>query len=329
LFDIYRFDVDYGGVGLSDGVPDSALSLATPEERELLATWVREALPSGDDFSTTFARQEYGAFLLELLADRLDDEAFIRISRETGRTNDLVDRLLSLGRTDEAVAAAEQTQDYALLQLAPVFVEHGQAALAERLIAARAATSEDYRLAEWMMQQRRSAGDTAGALEWAIRVFRQQPFLERYKEVRELARSQGTWEAVRPEIMEVLKQHPSILVQVYLDEGEIDAALAALPTLATAYAIHYYDNALHLQVARAAEETRPQAAIEIYTQFAERLIAQQGRDNYKQAARLLTSVRDLDRRIGQEDAWKRYLDDLRGRNRRLRALKEELTAAGL
>ena len=84
-----------------------------------------------------------------------------------------------------------------------------------------------------------------------------------------------------------------------------------------------------LEVANAAEETRPRAALELYQQHAESLIAQQGRQNYQQACRYLATVRRLYERLGESEAWARYIADLRERNRRLRALMEELAAAGL
>src|SRR5947199_7717003 len=62
LFAVYHFDVDYGGIGLGDGVPDLVLEHATAEERRVVAGWVREALPQGTDWSATFHRQIYGGF---------------------------------------------------------------------------------------------------------------------------------------------------------------------------------------------------------------------------------------------------------------------------
>ena len=84
-----------------------------------------------------------------------------------------------------------------------------------------------------------------------------------------------------------------------------------------------------LEVAKAAEETRPRAALELYQQHAEGLIAQQGRQNYQQACRYLTKVRRWYEQLGESEAWARYIADLRERNRRLRALMEELAAARL
>ncbi len=98
------------------------------------------------------------------------------------------------------------------------------------------------------------------------------------------------------------------------------------------------------EVAKAAEETRPHAAIkiyqqeteklinargEIYQQEAEKLINARGRENYQTACSYLTSMRTLYEKINASDQWTSYITGLRDRNRGLRALKEELVRAGL
>lgn len=84
-----------------------------------------------------------------------------------------------------------------------------------------------------------------------------------------------------------------------------------------------------LQVARAAEEARPREAIELYRQSAERLIALRGRQNYQEACKYLAKMRALYEKLGEGEAWTTYITALREQNRNLRALKEELAAAGL
>ena len=56
----------------------------------------------GDDYH----RRAHGRFLLELESDDLDDDAFLGICRESGLMTELVDRLLTLGRLDEAMSEA-------------------------------------------------------------------------------------------------------------------------------------------------------------------------------------------------------------------------------
>ncbi len=150
LFEIYRFDVDCGGIGLGEAAPDLILEHATGEEMRAVAGWVRAAMARGNSRGGNFHRQMHGRFLLDLEMADLDDDAFLIICRESGLEVDLVERLLTLGRLDEAISEAELTGDYQLLVLADIFLEHGCAESMEPLLVRRIETSQDRRLVEWL-----------------------------------------------------------------------------------------------------------------------------------------------------------------------------------
>jgi uncharacterized Zn finger protein len=340
LFAALRSDFDFGGLGLSDAVPGLIAEQATPDERRLLAGWVREAIPTSSREPTAWRRQAYGELLLELEEESLDDEAFLRICRETGRWQDLVGRLLALGRADEAVAVAERAGDHELPGLADLFVQHGHGDLAERLTCDRLEATRDPGLPRWLQGYYAGLGDTAAALTMAERVFRTQPGLGGYREMRRLAEPLGRWEKIRTQALGFLERErlAELLIRVHLEEGEIDRAIEAVEssrrsTTAFGYGLGYaapgVGAALALEVARAAEATRPRAALAIYQQEAERLIGQRGRENYAAASRLLERMRGLYTGLGELGAWEAYISELRERNRSLRALKEELAAARL
>lgn len=90
LFEIYRHDVDCGGIGLGEAAPVLILEHASDGEKRVVAGWVRAAMGSGDDYH----RRAHGRFLLELESDDLDDDAFLGVCRESGLMTELVDRLL-------------------------------------------------------------------------------------------------------------------------------------------------------------------------------------------------------------------------------------------
>ena len=70
-------------------------------------------------------------------------------------------------------------------------------------------------------------------------------------------------------------------------------------------------------------------ALEIYRRHAERIAEQRARADYGLACRFLERVRALYTRLGEPEAWERYIDGFRDRTRTLRALKAELADAGL
>lgn len=66
LFHVYRWNVDAGGYGIGDDVPDRILELASLEERRGVAEWVHSALPSEDSWSDDYA--EAANYLLRVRA---------------------------------------------------------------------------------------------------------------------------------------------------------------------------------------------------------------------------------------------------------------------
>ncbi len=328
LFDIYRFDVDFGGVGLGEAAPDLILAHATEEEKGAIAGWVRAAMPRGESWTDGYHRRVYGRFLLDLEMAHLNDDSFLGICRECGLLAELVDRLLTLGRLEDAVAEADSAGDYDLLTLADIFREHGCARMVEPLLAKRTEASRDNRLAEWLKERYMERGEPAEALALAGRLLERRPHLAGYQEVRELSRALGVWQESRQQLLDRWSTagEYGLLTDVYLEEGEIDLALRSVNRRRTG-SLHGVDQLI--RVAQAASETHPQAALDIYRQQAEILIEARGRDNYRQACAYLIRVRDLYRRLSQESVWTGFIAGLRERHRRLPALKEELSKAGL
>ena len=341
LFTAYNFDVKAGGIGVGEEAPDILLKHASPDERRMIAGWVREeiARPDNSGWGTRFRDQWYGGFLLDLEADDLDDEAYLRVCRETGRIGDAVERLLTLGRLEEATRDAEREGDYDLMRMADIFVQHGHYIEAEKMIRHRSKTSSDTRLLDWLKKYYLARNDKVSALDMALELFyKQPPVLAYYQEIRLLAKMLDRWEDLRPKIMAYLKktQNNYLVIQVALDEGDIVEALVLLRTSqargnTTAYGSGYFYgySSIEIEVAKAAEATLPRESIEIYQKHIERLISQRGRGSYQQACQYLLRVRDLYKNLGEHEKWTTYLTTLQEKNRMLRALKEELQNAGL
>lgn len=328
LFEVYLEDLRLGGYDLGGDLPEKIAHYASEAERARVAAWVREAMPQGNDFSERFRREAMGRFLLELHGGELDDETFLRICRESGRVKDLVERLLLLGRVEEALQEAAQAEDHELLALAELFVQQGHGEKVHPLIEARAAQypPEQYhawrdRLNAWLRDWARRQSDFSRALELTEAMFWQHPHFHSYRELRHDAERAGRWPTVRIGLLKRLEKarHHWLLTEIHLHEGEVAAALASVEKV--------HGGALAIRVAEAAEADYPEKALALYLKETHKLIEARGRENYQQAARYLVRVRDLHERLGRD--WKGYLAGLKDEHRRLRAFQEELSRAGL
>lgn len=189
LFDVYRWDIDAGGFGIGDPAYHAIMEHTSAEERHQVAGWVREALPgdvaserkafdlmSGSFISwdtSSWKRERLGEFLLDLEADRLDDEAYLQICRETGQLDALVNRLLDLDRLDEALEALRNASDYDVYRLADWFVDYGAETDIRDLVQTRIEASQDpdARLLGWLRDYAEAHDDPETALELSRQLF--------------------------------------------------------------------------------------------------------------------------------------------------------------
>lgn len=327
LFKAYHWDaIEEGGVGAADCVPEILVSKTTPEERKEIAKWTRKVMPKGKDWSDGYHREALGRLLLELEADTLDDEAYLKNCRETGRLNDLIERLLQLERIKDAEEAATAAVEYDFLEALDIFTRHKQADLAEKLVTERLEAvgrkEIDERLIEWLSKRLKGRGDLADALKLEEQLFWQELNIEQYKKLRKLAKGMNRWEDLRAQIITELKKkkESDFLIELYLLEKEVANALAALETLQPDWGDQY----LYLEVAQAAKKQHPREAIRIFTKEAERFIDYRNRDSYSQAALCLREIRDIYRHLNETQSWQKLIADVRERYKKLPALQDEL-----
>lgn len=329
LFEIYNFDVDFGGVGLSDEVPDIILKRASKKERYMVASWVRALIPPGkNDGEKNWKIENYGGFVLELEKDKLGDEAFLKTCRETGRLNDLIERLLSLKRVNEAIDGTRLASDYEMLELADIFVKHRFGKTARDLMEKRAEKTKDSRIFEWLRDYCKKNRDFSFALEFSQKLFKMHSSFSEYKKTRGIAKEAGAWNDIRPLLFDQLKNEKehSLITEIYLDEGEIDNALQAVKNISRA---NFWGEDMREKVAHAAKKERPLESIALYIKLIEELIGLRGRENYKKACLYLGIIQDLYIDNGMQDKWKNYITHLREQNKNLRVFNEELEKQGI
>ena len=193
----------------------------------------------------------------------------------------------------------------------------------------RAKTTQDKRIFDWLKLRHEQQGDFAGALMWAAKNNAVRPSLEQYREIRKLAQAAGTWASVRSELLADLAKRKGfgLLTQIHLDENEIDAAFETIEKSQRAFP--YFSSDLRLQVAKAAEETRPRDALRIYLQAAERIVKARNRGAYSEACKYLVRARTLYQKLGEDAAWEQYLRKLKEETKSMRAFKAEMARARL
>lgn len=323
LFSAYQWDtIKIGG---ADNVPEILTSQTTPSERTEIAKWTREIMPKGNSWSDGYHREVLGRLLLDLEADTLDDEAYLKICRQTGRLNDLIDRLLILNRRHEAEAAGRTAEDYPLFKAIEIFTKHKRADLAEKLVMERLQTSRDRdvdeRLIEWLSDRLRGRGDLPSSLELEERLYWKYPNLEKYKKLHKLAKQLDRWDVLRIQIIAKLeKKNFDFLITLYLYEKEVGLALTTLKKVPQ----RWNDHELHLEVARAAKKQYPQESIRIFEQETERFINDRNRGSYSQAALCLREICDIYRQLNETESWQKLIMDVCDRHKRLPALQDEL-----
>jgi len=341
LFAIYQQDLqasDYKKLGFATSVADQVTKLATQQERLMVASWIHDALADEEEEATRSQRKSYGDLLLELEKDTLDDEAYLRICRETEHTSELINRLLTLDRVDEAMAETQHMGDYALLKYIDLFIQYGQDALAERVVKEHLKAEEpSSNLLAWLQKYYRTRDNSVAELQVTQTLFRTWPSLSYYQELRTVAQKLNRWETLRPELLAFVEQKgkTTLLIEIAIDEEEIDKALELLKKLKKtglygySYTSGYTGPSIELAVARAAKKTHPHEAIQIYQQRAERLIAEKSRKSYQGACTQLVEAKSLYKELGEDKTWANYISSLRQQYKHLPALRDEMMKAGL
>ena len=169
----------------------------------------------------------------------------------------------------------------------------------------------------------REAGDQKNLCRILLVISRARGLtLERYRQIKALSHSLGTWEELQPIVMIVARNDRETLAHIYLLEEEWDAALQ-LAHEKSPYSFGYGDN-ISLLVARGVKAHRPQEALAILRPMVQSSIDRQNRSSYAEAAGFAADIKDIYCNVLHDDAtWQVYINGIRQRYPRHRALQEE------
>ncbi|OQW93795.1 MAG: hypothetical protein BWK79_09265 [Beggiatoa sp. IS2] len=329
LLSIYERDMlGMGGTGLSDEVPAILIEQASVAEKEKVATWIQKILL--EEQPEQFGRRCLGTILLELKKATLTKEDYLTICRETGLNDELVERLLEDKQIDEAVEVARNVSDYELLQLSDIFSRYQHDSLIEAVIRERAKTTKDTRLHQLLQSKAEARGEFEVAYSIAEKIFWQSTNVVTFQEVAKCGQKISNWDEKRKAILSKLEtaQNFILLIKIYLSEGDVKSALLVWEKSKPQQTRFNIGN-LQSELAKAAENSFPREAIDLYLQLAGVAINHRNRQEYAEASAFLSKVKALYQKLGEIATWDTCIANLRTQYRTLPALLDELRKAKL
>lgn len=172
-------------------------------------------------------------------------------------------------------------------------------------------------LAEWLAPIEEAQGRKPQALEAWLAAFNENPTLETYKTIQQLAGNK--WNTLRPDLMAVLHKCYSKLplAQVLLFEEAWSEAMELADQQSVGYTVVE-------TVADAVIQQQPEWVAHVSVKHAERLMVEPKSSNYPIAAAWLKRAKLAYQQLGQTVEWQRYLAHIKEQYKRRPALQAQL-----
>lgn len=193
----------------------------------------------------------------------------------------------------------------------------------------------------WLASAHERLGQPGEAIETRLRLFKRQPGIEGYTELKRLITDDTEhaerWPAIRETLLQTLTAQKRLgeIMEIYLREGEVAPAIALFEAEENrprkAGTVDYWGNPFthsRARLAAAAEQDFPDFALRIYQKLAEQQIALRSRSEYAIAAGHLAAIKRLLAEHDRAAEWPPLIAKVRAEHKSLRALQEELTRAG-
>lgn len=326
LFEILLAEIKLGGIDLSGDAHEIILNNASEEEWSLLEKELRELIPEKEGWSRKY--------MVNMLADWYErrgqkDEA-VEVIRGLGTREQVLFLLVREGKPKEAVKLAKENfleSPRIIIDLAQALSRMGAEEYGINLLKDLANSESSYpSYLEWLANHYYGKGDFQRALKWQKEVSVKAPGLKSYMFLHEIGNKLGEWEKVRSEVLEELLKKSALvdLLDIALYEGDIDRALELLSQVRHGGWRNY-----KLEIAKAAEEKKPEEAIRLYQEMVESAISIRQRKHYSRAAEYLIQLKKLYDYIGKPKDWVKYINGIKSKYARLPALQDEIRVTGL
>ncbi|WP_017298170.1 SWIM zinc finger family protein [Nodosilinea nodulosa] len=321
-------DIELGGMDYAYPAWDALLTYSTDEDWAWVEKQVRQALDkTGQRTFGSWGREA----LVKLLADRAERQGSGTDSGELllelGTPQQRAFYHLNQGNFEEALAIARshfKDLPGLVIQFADALLGAQATDLAIEFVQ-ECNQKSHFSYQEWLTNFYKNHGQPEQFVAAQIELLKAHFTLQGYQELQAQAEPLGQWKTLRQQLITELSEQKQVtaLLNIALLEQDWDLALSYLNQL------RFNKLAHQERVAKAIQTDRPGEAIVLYRELAEAAIGQRGRDNYRQAAGHLKAIQRLSKTTQRKAEFSQYVQQLRDRNKTLRALKEELDKAGL
>jgi len=311
------------------GVGEALIAHTRPQDTEAVRAALLHALVAR-------RHDSHRDLILALIAldsrDDADPEAALARLRQYGTPLLVLDKMLHLGRTQEALAIIENqllstsseqpTVEPSLFDALDLLDKHDYFDLAQDIVEYAWWACRDRRLIDWLQEASAQRGDALGQLKTLELTMVRTPSITCYKHLKREAKKLGQWATLRPCLVEQTRASGdlALLTRILLEDHAWDAAWKVVDSMRQ----DAIDQELDLTAALASGRERPMRAIPICTRYALERIARSNRQHYAQAAKLLKSTRLFYDRNKDKQGWLNLIGDIKHTYRRRSALLDEL-----
>ena len=315
LLDMFELCVnDMGGYGFEDDLTDMIVATYQPDDAQMLELWIREAL---DEHQGEWKQRGLITMLLKMYEREGRHEEYLELCAEHNRRLALCEKLVSLGREEEAMRLVRQHplpshEAWSFIEQ----LEHaGHETLAHEVAEAALPEARGWpldKISDWLLRRYDQAVDRTKAVNVHLVRFRAHPTFTAYQEIAGLARELGTWEQIAPELeAQVQRGHPSLQVQVALSNDDLKQAIEVVER-----SKRMLDESLVKRVANRAAESAEHYrwAVTAYERLAEKRIAGKRRHLYEGARGYLSMIRDIYQQHNAPGEWEAFIAGVRQRH---------------